>query len=106
MFNTEIKKIIEKYNLFEEAVESCYYNFDSYREEYPDDIKEVTKNYNPDKFDVSINSIALKCWESPEYEHVNIIIEMYMFYKDVHIGVYDIEFGLDGVVEDDIIDFF
>ncbi len=31
---------------------------------------------------------------------------MYMFYKDVHIGVYDIEFGLDGVVEDDIIDFF
>ncbi|MBH5319643.1 hypothetical protein I6N90_17750 [Paenibacillus sp. GSMTC-2017] len=106
MDSSILKDWIQKHDIHRRTIEAFWLNFNSYREEYPEEFEDVFFQYSSDKLKIFVENISLNlkdfAYLGPEngvmeYIEAKVRIE----YRSVEVAYYRLIFSHDGEVEDD-----
>lgn len=111
----QIKTLAERYDLLKRSFNMLEENFESYKQEEPEEFKKNFPDFKKENIDFRLDSIGYKIglWSEDEQEY--IVIGFTMYYKKYYkkdlilsqkghiesVGHYDAVFDLDGTVLDD-----
>ena len=98
------KKLIQEKNLEQKTVEGFWENFNSWKEEYPEEYIETFKQgFIPEKLFIYINTVNLTITNYPDEDFNHVVIRLNFEYDDSSIGEYRMVFDYEtGEVFDDI----
>ncbi|MBI6871795.1 hypothetical protein [Clostridium aciditolerans] len=97
----KMKEWIYDSNIEKRAVSSFWKTFEIYRNESEEEFSKVFGKFNSNELISEIQTISLKLGNWPDCDYNHIAVTIPNFYKNKHVGTYDLLFSLDGQIDDD-----
>lgn len=98
-----MKELINRYNLEERTMNRFYKVFGEYIKNYkkndpnyPIFMEEIVEEFDWNQLYPWVRYASVKCFGSPDFDEMNIIIAIYMEYDELPIGKYIMYFDLNG----------
>lgn len=101
-----LKNWVIEGNLEEKATSGFWNYFGNYQKDYYEDFEKDFPNYDSNKVDLSIDSVALRITNWPDEDYNHVVLTVRIHYNDKFAGKYRMVFNLDGTVEDDHLSLF
>ena len=102
MIFKELTKIVADNNLIERSKETFWEVLKAYQEEDPEEFIENFDNYNKSNVSIEINNVSFLIHNWPSDDHCCVLVNVNIVYKDKVIGYYDIQYRLDGEIDNDL----
>ncbi|WP_223596471.1 hypothetical protein [Neobacillus bataviensis] len=100
----DLKKWILENDLERETIQGFWENFNSWKEEYPEEYEETfMEGFKPEKLSIYIKSVSFTITNYPDEDFNHVVIRLNFEYDDSVIGEYRMVFDYEtGEVFDDI----
>lgn len=103
MLSEELAKIVADNNLIEKSKELFWKVIQIYLEDNLEEFNRKFGNYDKKSVELHIDNVIFRVHSWPSDNHCCVLVNVNIVYNNKVIGYYDIQYGLNGEIDDDLL---
>lgn len=103
MLSEELTKIVSDNNLIEKSKELFWKAIQIYLEDNSEEFNRNFGNYDKRAVELYIDNVIFRVHSWPSNSHCCVLVNVNIVYNNEVIGYYDIQYRLDGEIDDDLL---